>query len=329
MRTWWENEEIMRQFREWLTETRREVEPFMPERSARDREPSSQDDVASRLSDAPVDDGQDGDDDAVETVDADDVRDEKEGQRVGVFGASEEYSEFREAADVGDEPLDPLPTVGLLSLVEAFTALRHELKLQTKGARGLESQVEAALGGLDSARRQLESVRSREDEVIRRATRSFAESLAEIDEAVLRGFQAIEAWRRQARTPRSEDWIVELRQQFQSQSAWQRWRSGRWQKQVERHYASLRTETDDESRGLQTIAEGYQLLIQRLQRVLGQHGVTRIECLGKKVDPTRMTVVETSHGGGQPAETVIAEVRPGYEWRGEVIRFAEVRAAAS
>jgi molecular chaperone GrpE (heat shock protein) len=42
-----------------------------------------------------------------------------------------------------------------------------------------------------------------------------------------------------------------------------------------------------------------------------------------------MTVVELVDAPGVPAESVVAELRPGYTWRERVIRFAEVRAARS
>jgi len=41
--------------------------------------------------------------------------------------------------------------VGLYRLVEEFTALRHELKLQTKSTRGLQEQAEALLRAMQQA----------------------------------------------------------------------------------------------------------------------------------------------------------------------------------
>ena len=48
--------------------------------------------------------------------------------------------------------------VGLYRLVEEFTALRHELKLQTKSTRGLQEQTEALLPAVRQAIEQFRSV---------------------------------------------------------------------------------------------------------------------------------------------------------------------------
>ena len=47
------------------------------------------------------------------------------------------------AAEDIEENVPALPSIGVGDLVEAFTALRHELKLQTKSARGLQEQAGA------------------------------------------------------------------------------------------------------------------------------------------------------------------------------------------
>ena len=41
-----------------------------------------------------------------------------------------------------------------------------------------------------------------------------------------------------------------------------------------------------------------------------------------------MRVIELVDAPGVPPETVVEEIRPGYVWRGQVVRYAEVRAHA-
>ena len=79
------------------------------------------------------------------------------------------------------------PPVGLLQLMEAFTALRHELKLQTKSARGLEETVQVALAGLDRAADQLRGLAARETEAVTEALQPLVMSLIDLDEALERG----------------------------------------------------------------------------------------------------------------------------------------------
>ena len=63
----------------------------------------------------------------------------------------------------GDDLTPPpaaLPETGLLQVVEALTAMRQELKLQTRNGRSLEEAVEAARQSLDVAKRQFQSVQA-------------------------------------------------------------------------------------------------------------------------------------------------------------------------
>ena len=43
---------------------------------------------------------------------------------------------------------------GIIDLVEEFTALRHEVKLQTKSGRGLSEQTETTLAGAQASDRR-------------------------------------------------------------------------------------------------------------------------------------------------------------------------------
>ncbi len=97
--------------------------------------------------------------------------------------------------------------IGLAEMVREFTALRHEVKLQTKSARGLDEQVTAAISalegagsGLEKAGQEFRSVRLKEAEAARRAAQPLILALADLDEAIARGAAAMRrlsapAWR--------------------------------------------------------------------------------------------------------------------------------------
>ena len=89
---------------------------------------------------------------------------------------------------------------GLVDLVEEFTALRHELKLQTKSTRGLQDQTEALLTPLRQAIEQFRSVSPREDQAAWTAGKPLAEGLATLDEALDRCRLEIERARSVAST---------------------------------------------------------------------------------------------------------------------------------
>jgi molecular chaperone GrpE len=66
----------------------------------------------------------------------------------------------------------------------------------------------------------------------------------------------------------------------------------------------------------------------QMQRLLGQNGVERFESVGARFDPERHEAVGTTAAPGTPADTVVAEERPGYLWNGKLLRPARVFVAA-
>src|SRR5262245_46385734 len=101
-----------------------------------------------------------------------------------------------EAGSLVRNPSESAPEFGLIDLVEQFTALRQELKLQTKSTRGLQEQAEALLPSLRQAIEQFRSVEPREAQAAWTAGKPLAEGLATLDEALERGRAEIEKVRR-------------------------------------------------------------------------------------------------------------------------------------
>jgi molecular chaperone GrpE len=217
------------------------------------------------------------------------------------------------------------PPVGLFQLVEAFTALRHELKLQTKSTRSLEDAVDQALAGLNRAVEQYRVLRSQEDMAAERAMRPLVEALIELDEALRRGARAIEATERQMidEAPRRLEQALDER--FAQLSVWKRRRSRAWHAEVQRQCREHAAETL--SPVFAALRQGYDLICGRMNRILARHQIARLDCLGQPVDPERMNVVELVDVPQAEAGTVVEVVRPGYLWRERVVRYAEVRAA--
>lgn len=266
-RTWWDNEEILRQFREWLTQTATELEAL------------------------------DGD--------------------------SAEHG----AATCSDETVDSLPDVGLLQVVEAFTALRHELKLETRSTRGLQETVQSALQGMAAAQRSLESVQAREREAALAAGGPIIEDLVALDEALERGARAFAAIHRQMTDSAPRRLHETLHEGFRRLPWWRRRLFRSWHQHVLRHSAEALARVTEEE--FASLMQGYGLIRARADRALTQHSVRRIECVGRRLDPAQMTVVELVDDPHAEPETVVDEVRPGYLWEDRVIRFAEVRAVRS
>jgi molecular chaperone GrpE len=235
----------------------------------------------------------------------------------------------RELEQMADEPFAaaeaaPSQPAGLLPLVEAFTTLRHELKLQTKSARGVEESLQTALAGLDRAMERFGSVEPQETAAAEKAMRPLVEALIELDEALRRGARAVAASQQRLSEELPRRLVENLEQRFAGQSTWQRWRSRPWQAEVLQCCRQLVAETQGPL--LASLGDGYQLICGRLQRMLTEHRIERLACAGQSVDSARMRVVELVEAPGVPPETVVDEIRPGYVWRGIVVRYAEVRA---
>jgi molecular chaperone GrpE len=230
-----------------------------------------------------------------------------------------------EAEALGDEArpapeADP-PGFGLYRLVEEFTALRHEVKLQTKGARDLREQAEALLPALGRAVEEFRSVGPKEDQAAYAAARPLAEALADLDEALDRGRAEAEKARRGA-----DGRPGGLAARLDALYAGEPWFRRLWLRPYHERARSLAAR-DDAAPLLDALLAGYDLIRERLRRTMAAEGLRRVEAPGRPVDPGLMTVVGLVDAPGHPPGLVVDEVRRGYTWRGRVLRYAEVRAA--
>ncbi|HEV3005147.1 MAG TPA: hypothetical protein VGX78_11840 [Pirellulales bacterium] len=142
-----------------------------------------------------------------------------------------------EAIDVNGRPPPETPALepagGLYRTVEEVTALRHELKLQTKSSRNLEEQTQALQQSLAQAIEALRSIEPKESQAAWAQGKALALALAELDEALERGrAQTEKAAARLLAEPR-DDVLAKLADFHQRQSAIERL-------VCERYYRKLR-----------------------------------------------------------------------------------------
>jgi len=226
-------------------------------------------------------------------------------------------------AEVSAEPSESRP-VGLLQLVEEFTALRHEVKLQTKSSRGVAERTEQVLAAMQQATELFGSVEANEKEAGQHAAKPLVESLIELDEALGRGRAVIDTARRRLLEDLTGNIQEQLDDLVRRLPVWRRWLCRRWCRKARE---ILLQRVGLTYRGLfDSLIEGYDLILGRLERAMKKAELYRIECVGRQVDPNLMTVVEVVDDPLRPPGLVVDQIRPGYYWKNKVIRFAEVRA---
>lgn len=287
----WQTEELLDQFRTWLDQTRAEVEQVRDERRCSAHPDLERDDYCGDLH--------------------------------GELLNSDDKNSSLDELQLTAEQNDPLPDVGMLPLFGAFSALRQELKLQTKSARGLEEIVQSAVRGLDSAVQQFHATRSREQETLVVATKPFVESLLDCHEALLRAQRAFETLQKSQLLSLPQVVGTCLDRQFVKLSRWRQKFVYDWYRQMRQ--AAMDAVGQEVHADVERLIQGFGMIIVRMNRALRDHKVRRIDCLGLRVNPAEMAVVELVDAGAPP-ETVVEEIRPGYYWNDSVLRFAEVKA---
>jgi molecular chaperone GrpE len=216
--------------------------------------------------------------------------------------------------------------VGLFQIVEEFTAMRHEIKLQTRSARGLQEQAETLLEGLSRAIEQFRSVEQKEAQAAWVAGKGLAEALADIDVALDRGRAEIE----KVTLRLIDDSVRVVDSVLDELLAGESWFQRFLLRSIDRRTRELARRRGEARRNLaDALIEGYGLIQNRLRRALKSERIEAIECIGHAVDPERMTVVEVVDAPGLPPGQVVEEICRGYTWKGRLLRYAEVRAARS
>jgi len=241
-----------------------------------------------------------------------------------------------EADSLDDESYDPSseenrssPTVGFYDLVGEFTALRQELKLQTKSSRGLLEHAESALQAMHEASTRLNSaeLRYREstEEMKDSNLKLLAETVINLDESLDRGRAVIEMARKRIVVESVTEFEHGLDEAYRTLSFFGKWRSLKFY-QMTRHLYRQQVEQGHGSL-FDSVLAGFQLIQNRVLKILKDQGIERIQCIGQPVDPHFMIVNVAIPGTDFEVGTVVQEIRRGYRWHGKVLRYAEVGAA--
>ena len=245
----------------------------------------------------------------------------------------------------------------LYTLLAALTALRQEVKLQTRSARHDREQTAQALEQVSQTVTQLDATRQADrrhyEVALQEAERAMAEALVEVHDAFSRATREAERIVAEVATGLRQ-WGVRLRPEQENGIetpperapaapgastltgppgvfAWLRARFTRPAPVLAPQSSGAETALPQcwSAAGpmadrLEGLAEGYKLSLERLERLLATYGIEPIVCLGQPVDAELMEVVQIVVDSSRPAGTVLDEVRRGYRRHGRVWRFAQV-----
>ncbi|MBF0415819.1 MAG: nucleotide exchange factor GrpE [Magnetococcales bacterium] len=78
---------------------------------------------------------------------------------------------------------------------------------------------------------------------------------------------------------------------------------------------------------IKALVDGVGMVQAELRRIFGNHGISRIECIGQPFDPNLHQAVQEVEAPEVPPGSVVAELQPGYLLRGRLLRAAMVTVA--
>jgi molecular chaperone GrpE len=245
------------------------------------------------------------------------------------------------------EPAEAVETIDLHTVVGQFTALRHEVNLQTKATRSAVDQLGLAAEALkgrppadDGLKPVLKAIVDVYDNLAlalkqverQRATIEpvLAELVAgaeipeppEVPAAVIAGVpdRPRSFWSRLfggSAVPPEFAGAVHRQMLID-------WREGVL-KDAEARRSRVTDTVNQVRSSLDGLIAGYRMSLNRVDRAVGLVGLEPIPAVGERFDPELMEAVEVVADPGRSAGEVIDEVHRGYRWRGVVFRFAQVK----
>lgn len=262
-------------------------------------------------------------------------------------------AEFRTWLMENPPPGPDAEAVTLDRVLEQFTALRHEVNLQTKASRGQLEQNAQTLQRLDEALDELRKGAAAEEELDRQAEeehlRPLLKAIVEVHDNLLRAHRETQKVRDTVtpvldRLAEPPDAVSEPPPE--PTAVKRSWWFGRTPGE---EAAALRAELEAErrrfaaatrerahqaaaaaervNRVLEGVVTGHRMSLERVETVLRQYGLEAVPAEGQPYDPERMEVLEAVANSGRANNEVVEEVRRGYLWRSRVFRYALVRVA--
>jgi molecular chaperone GrpE len=226
--------------------------------------------------------------------------------------------ELTELPAVAPEP----PAVDLHTLAAQFTALRHEVNLQTKAARTSLEQTGEALRHLGEAVEELRE-RPAEGEDIT----PLLKALVDVYDNLALALRQVARQREALEKPLSE--LAVAPPPVRPAGLWARLFGSapiESAADLERRQRAADAATLVRS-ALDGLIAGYRMSLARVDRALADFELEPIAAAGEAFDPELMEVVDVAADTGRPAGEVVEEIRRGYLRGDTVFRYAQVKVA--
>ena len=235
---------------------------------------------------------------------------------------SQSIDETSQDVQVGASIEPAIELLGAMDIVEAFTALRHELKLQVRGGRELQQSL------LDSVQRLEQKVATPPVAVVATSapeSRRMAEAIADIEESLQR---AIESIVKKPAAARTEFHLLIRFDEMVSKAPWiAKTFAGKWLEDLRATLAHSITLGIPSDAAQDSTHRGLELLLARVHRLMKQCEIERVCVLHQAFDAETMNAVDMIVDPTVPSTHVAQQLRPLYRWRNTTLRCAEVRIA--
>lgn len=247
-----------------------------------------------------------------------------------------------------DQPDDHMsdhvpPEFGALDIVEAFTALRHEYRNQTKESRAVAEGLQTTSAKLDDFAARIEASmdaiqndssagrsRTGHSPLDGNQSSKFALRLAEIDLAVSRSIEAASRslanslGTGEARVP------VSAADRLGTLGPIARFFCRRFAEQLDQQWQhDAESNTEKQQTTIANVISGLAMTTHHVRRQLEKQGVERIDVIGKPFDGEFMRAVEVVESATVPPGHVVEQISPAYRFDERILLYADVRIAQS
>jgi molecular chaperone GrpE len=215
---------------------------------------------------------------------------------------------------------DELPQFGAVDIVEAFTAMRHECRGQTKESRALAEQIQAAVTELRSLESKLLACVADNHPDDSTEAKRLVLLIVETDHQLSRAVAATAQWEMNRRL-REEATAKAVDRYFAGMSWAARW----FARPLLAFIAEQRPVLGPVTEG--PAIEGLNLVLARLRRAMSEQGIGRLDVVGQPFDANTMHAIGTVASADCPSGHVAEQLSPAYRWHGRLLRFADVTLA--